>query len=316
MSERFSLSRVGVAGVEQVIRLADQRGRRQAFPARLACFVDLRPEQQGAPVSRLDAVVREAIGDVLAGASVFRIERLAQQAAERVRDRHDARRVEVRIAARYPEHRPAPVSRTMTQQIPTLHGMAAAGEHGSRRLVGVTAQGMVASPDGQQLMAARARERLLADGFDDKQITRIFQAVPVATHDQSGLGILLVGCPEACDAEIEATTLLEIVEASMSSEIYELMKRSDERAVVEKAHRNPRAAEDCVREMLEAAVARFGSLDDGAFVSARQENHETVQQHEVVAERFGLLGELRGELAGAHAARHTSLRDWLWAVAA
>jgi hypothetical protein len=31
----------------------------------------------------------------------------------------------------------------------------------------------------------------------------------------------------------------------------------------------------------------------------------------VVAERYGTVGELRGELAGEAAERHTELRDWL-----
>ena len=48
------------------------------------------------------------------------------------------------------------------------------------------------------------------------------------------------------------------------------------------------------------------------FVSARQENLETIHQHNVVAERFGLLGELRHELAtGEHLEHHTSMREWL-----
>jgi GTP cyclohydrolase IV len=98
----------------------------------------------------------------------------------------------------------------------------------------------------------------------------------------------------------------------MSSEIYELMKRSDEGAVVEKAHRRPRFVEDCVREAIRGAVERFGDLRDDAFVSARQENLETIHQHNVVAERFGLLGELRRELdAGHHVGNHTSMREWL-----
>ena len=84
----------------------------------------------------------------------------------------------------------------------------------------------------------------------------------------------------------------------MSSEIYELMKRSDERAVVEKAHRRPRFVEDCVREMVRGVVERFRDLGDDAFVSARQENLETIHQHDVVAERFGLLGELRASSRG------------------
>ena len=79
----------------------------------------------------------------------------------------------------------------------------------------------------------------------------------------------------------------------MSSEIYELMKRSDEGAVVEKAHRRPRFVEDCVREMVGGVVAAFPDLGDDIFVSARQENLESIHQHNVVAERFGLLGELR-----------------------
>ncbi len=83
----------------------------------------------------------------------------------------------------------------------------------------------------------------------------------------------------------------------MSSEIYELMKRSDEAHVVEKAHRRPRFVEDCVREMIRGVVDQFPALQDGAFVSARQENLETIHQHNVVAERFGTLGEIRREIA-------------------
>ena len=80
----------------------------------------------------------------------------------------------------------------------------------------------------------------------------------MATHNQRGLATLHVGCPEDWDGEIEARDLLEIAENSMSSEIYELMKRSDEVEVVEKAHRRPRFVEDCVREMISGVVDEFG----------------------------------------------------------
>jgi GTP cyclohydrolase I/GTP cyclohydrolase-4 len=98
----------------------------------------------------------------------------------------------------------------------------------------------------------------------------------------------------------------------MSSEIYELMKRSDEGAVVEKAHRRPRFVEDCVREMIRGVIERLDFLGDRHFVSARQENLETIHQHNVQAERFGLVGEIRAEIAsGEHSARHVSMREWL-----
>jgi GTP cyclohydrolase I/GTP cyclohydrolase-4 len=171
---------------------------------------------------------------------------------------------------------------------------------------------MTACPCAQQLVSAAARTRLLDEGFSEAEIERIFEAVPVATHNQRGLGTLYVGATESGALAIDARTLLAIVENSMSSEIYELMKRVDEVAVVEKAHRRPRFVEDCVREMIHGVVATLPELPDDAFVSARQENLETIHQHNVAAERHGTLGELRDELtSGEPTRRHTTLRDWL-----
>jgi GTP cyclohydrolase I/GTP cyclohydrolase-4 len=298
---------VGVTGVEKVVRIRDE-----LFFARLECFVDLDFNQKGAHMSRFEEVVNEAIGEVVLSESPFRAETLAQHVAELVRERQHAARAEVTIAARYPEHKPAPVSGVGTQEIYTLYGRAVAFEHGTRRVVGVSATGMTACPCAQELVAARARERLAADGFSPEQIERVLARVPVATHNQRGLGTLHVGCVEECVAEIDAAALLAIVEGAMSSEIYELMKRSDEVEVVEKAHRRPRFVEDCVREMVAGVVERFPELDGASFVSARQENLETIHQHNVVAERHGLLAELRAEIAsGALAPRHTSLEEWL-----
>ncbi len=302
-----SLSQVGLGGVEKVIRVRDE-----LFYAQLECFVDLGPDQKGAHMSRFDEVVNEAIGAVVIGESAFRAETLAQHIAERVRERQGARRAEVTVAARYPEHKPAPMSRIETQEIYTLLGRAVASERGTRRMVGVSVTGMTACPCAQELVAARARERLADDEFDAEQIERILEHVPVATHNQRGLATLQIGCTEACRDEIEASTLLSIAESSMSSEIYELMKRSDEVAVVEKAHRRPRFVEDCVREMVGGVVQGFPALADACFVSARQENLETIHQHNVVAERHGLLGEIRAELStGEPAAHHSTMREWL-----
>ena len=307
----LSLSRVGVTSVEKVIRVR-QNGVEQLFSAELECFVDLGPRQKGAHMSRFEEVVNDAIGEVILGESAFRAETLAQHIAEKVRERQDAHTAEVTIRARYPEHKPAPVSGIETQEIYTLHGSAVAGAQGTRRLIGVTATGMTACPCAQTLVQESSRERLLEQGFSDDEIARVFEAVPVATHNQRGLGTLRIGCPESCDIDIDALRLVEIVEASMSSEIYELMKRSDEAAVVEKAHRRPRFVEDCVREMIGGVIAAFPELGDDAFVSARQENLESIHQHNVMAERFGLLGELRTELAsGEPSAHHVSMREWL-----
>jgi GTP cyclohydrolase I/GTP cyclohydrolase-4 len=308
---QLSLSQVGVTGVEKVIRIR-QNGSEQLFSARFECAVELGPSQKGAHMSRFEEVVNEAIGEVVLGESTFKAETLAVHIADLVRTRQNARRAEVTVHARFPEHKPAPVSGIQTQELYTLHGSAISTEFGTRRLIGVTAQGMTACPCAQELVAGRAREALDAQGFGVDEIERILEAVPVATHNQRGLGTLYVGCTEACNDEIDAATLLAIVEQSMSSEIYELMKRSDEAYVVEKAHRRPRFVEDCVREMIKGVVDAFPELGDLAFVSAKQENLETIHQHNVIAERFGTLGEVRRELeTGEPSAVHTSRRAWL-----
>jgi GTP cyclohydrolase IV len=307
---QVSLSRVGVTGVEKVIRIS-ANGSEQLFYGELECFVDLGPHQKGAHMSRFEEVVNEAIDEVILG-EAFKAETLAAHIAERVRDRQDARRAEVTIAARYPEHKPAPVSDTPTQEIYKLFGAAVASARGTRRLVGVEAHGMTACPCAQELVMDRAQERLADEGFSEDEIARVFEALPAATHNQRGIGTLYVGCQEGCNERIEAKALLEIVEASMSSEIYELMKRPDEVEVVEKAHRRPRFVEDCAREMIRMAVERFGNLGAEAFVLARQENLETIHKHNVVAERHGLVGELQHELAtGEHLPHHTTVREWL-----
>src|SRR5947209_17961293 len=120
---QLSLSRVGVTAVEKVIRLR-HNGTEQLFSARFECVVDLGPAQTGAHMSRLEEVVNEAIGQVVLGESTFKVETLAEHIAQLVRERQQARRAEVTVEARFPEHKPAPVSGTQTQELYTLHGAA------------------------------------------------------------------------------------------------------------------------------------------------------------------------------------------------
>ncbi|MBS1885743.1 MAG: GTP cyclohydrolase I FolE2 [Actinobacteria bacterium] len=307
---QVSLSRVGVTGVEKVIRVRDG-DQENLFYAEMECFVDLEPRQAGVHMSRFEEIVGAAIDEVVLG-EAFKAEVLAAHVAEKVRERQDGRRAEVSLTARYPETVATPESGIETQEIYVLFGTAVASETGTRTLTGVQAQGMTACPCAQEMVTGLSRERLAAEGFDDEQIERIVDVVPIATHNQRGIGTLHIGCPEGGPAWIDAPELLRIVESSMSSEIYELMKRPDEMAVVVKAHETPRFVEDCVREMIRQVVEGYPDLPDDAFVMARQENLETIHRHNVVAERHGTLGELRTELAtGEHSAHHVSLRSWL-----
>jgi GTP cyclohydrolase I/GTP cyclohydrolase-4 len=303
---RIGLSRAGVTGVQKAVRM--QHGGRDALvSAEIDCFVDLDPAQKGVHMSRFPELFEEAIDEVVIDGKLL-VENLAEHIARHIVERQQALRAEVKIAARYPIERLTPVTGLRTQELVTLVGLAAASPHSARRVVGVEATGINACPCAQGLVREEAAERLGEAGFDTSDVQRILELVPLATHNQRGRGTLYLGTEVRLDAE----DLVQIVESSMSSPIYELLKRPDELFVVEHAHLTPRFVEDSVRLMVKGALDAYLDLEADDFVLARQVNFETIHNHDVLAERFGTVGEVRDELAnGGHSARHTELRDWL-----
>jgi GTP cyclohydrolase IV len=303
---QLGLARVGVTGVRKVIRIS-HAGSERAFAAKISCTVDLEPAQKGVHMSRFPELFGEAIDEVVIGEAFF-IETLAEHIATHVVARHEALRAEVRIEAQYPLERRTPVTALPTQEIAKLIGIAAASPLRVRRVVGVEASGINACPCAQGMVRSAAAERLLEAGFGEGAVEEILELVPLATHNQRGRGTLLVGT----EATLNAERLVEIVERSMSSPVYELLKRPDELFVVEHAHLQPRFVEDSVRAALKETVERYPELDESDFVFSRQLNLETIHNHDVLAERGGTVGELRAELGGAApAAGGTELRDWL-----
>src|SRR5215210_6310829 len=303
---RLGLSRAGVTRVQKAIRLRFG-GAEKLIPAEIDCTVDLDPAQKGVHMSRFPELFEEAIDEVVIG-EAFLVEELAEHIARHIVARQAAGRAEVRISARYPLERRTPVTGLATQEMISIIGIAAATPAVVRRIVGVEATGINACPCAQGLVRGQASERLQEAGFDEPDVQRILELVPIATHNQRGRGTLYVGSKHPVNAE----QLASIVEGSMSSPVYELLKRPDELFVVEHAHLQPRFVEDSVRISLQSALERYPDFADEDFLLARQLNFETIHSHEVLAERYGTVGELRAELYGGEpAARHTELREWL-----
>ncbi|HEX5450261.1 MAG TPA: GTP cyclohydrolase MptA [Gaiellaceae bacterium] len=307
---QIGLTRAGVTGVQKAIRIRHE-GHEKTFAAEISCTVDLDPAQKGVHMSRFPELFGEAIDEVVIG-EAFLVETLAEHIARHIVERQHALRAEVRIEAQYPLARRTPVTGLPTQEIATLIGIAAASPTAVKRVVGVEASGINACPCAQGLVRDAATDRLLEAGFADGDVERILQLVPLATHNQRGRGMLLMGTdPEKSVARINAEHLVDIVESSMSSPVYELLKRPDELFVVEHAHLQPRFVEDSVRHALATTLERYPELDDSDFIYSRQLNEETIHLHDVLAERSGTVGELRGELTGVTAPQHTELRDYL-----
>jgi GTP cyclohydrolase-4 len=304
----LGLSRAGVTGVQKAIRIS-YGGSEKLIAAEIDCTVDLHPSRKGVHMSRFPELFEEAIEQVVIAEALL-IENLAEHIATHIVHRQRALRAEVRIVARYPLERETPVTGLPTQEMVSLIGLAAASAERTRRLVGVEATGINACPCAQGLVRDHAAERLGDAGFDELDVERILELVPLATHNQRGRGTLFVGT----EGTVNAEQLVRIVEGSMSSPVYELLKRPDELFVVEHAHLQPRFVEDSVRISLRDALGTYRELDDDDFLLARQVNLETIHTHDVLAERYGTVGELRAELDdGAPAPRHTELREWLGA---
>jgi GTP cyclohydrolase IV len=303
---RLGLSRAGVRGVSKAIRIR-YGDTEKLIAAEIECTVDLDGAQKGVHMSRFPEVFEEAIEAVVLE-EAFLVEELAAHIAERVIERQGAGRAETQIRARYPIERRTPVTDLATQEMVALVGIAAASERGVRRVVGVEASGINACPCAQGLVRGAASARLAEAGFEEGDVDRILELVPLATHNQRGRGTLFVGS----DSTVNAEQLVSIVESSMSSPVYELLKRPDELFVVEHAHLQPRFAEDSVRLALQGVLDAHPELDDDDFLFSRQVNLETIHTHDVVAERYGAVGELRAELgAGEAPTHHTDLGSWL-----
>ena len=301
----LALSRAGVTGVHKALRIR-RADHEILMAAEIDCTVDLARDQKGVHMSRFPELFDEAIDEVVLGEGLL-VEVLAHRIASQIVERQDALRAEVRIVARWPLRRHTPVTDLVTQEMISLIGIAAATGRSARRVVGIEATGINACPCAQGLVRGRAAERLAEAGFGD-DVERILELVPIATHNQRGRGTLMVGTAHDLDAE----DLVGIVERSMSAPVYELLKRPDELFVVEHAHLRPRFVEDSVRIAIKELLDAHPTLGDGDFVLSRQVNLETIHDHDVVAERWGTVGELRAELAGGEPpARQTSLEAWL-----
>lgn len=310
-SVQLALDSVGVCGVERTIRLGDGA----LFGAKLEAQVDLSHARKGVHMSRFHELFSAAIDEAIA-AGPLDIDQLAVRIARSLLEVQNASRSLVDIRASTHLSDTTPISGLPTQEPVTFVGMAAVAHTGAaRRIAGATATGINACPCAQGLVRTQAAGELEAAGFTPEQVETALAVVPIASHNQRGVGTLLVGSAGAT-AVPSPQQLVDIVRDAMSARIHELLKRADELHVVRKAHLHPKFVEDGVRDMLAGALGPDGldlAADD--LLSARLVNFESIHTHEVFAERTALAAHLRAELAGDAAVPPVvSLAGWLRAV--
>jgi GTP cyclohydrolase-4 len=309
---RLSLNRVGVSSVKHIIRL-NVGGVERVFNADFTMVADLRPDKAGVHMSRFSELLEAATLEVLARPErPARVEDLVAQIAREIVVSQDAIRADVRVRAEFGLERWTPVSGKRTEEMYTLIGIAHADANRTRRLVGIEAEGMTACPCAQLMVREHSLHELEAAGFTMAEANRALDALPVATHNQRGRGSVLIGTDDAFGELLRAEDLVEIVENSMSSETYDLLKRPDEFFIVNKAHHNPKFVEDVVRGILARSLDVYADFPDDTFISATQVNYESIHKHDAFAEAYGLFGEFRRELRdGTHVDAKTDVATWL-----
>ncbi len=302
----LALSRVGVASLSRIIMIS-KNGKAIPFHAELDFYADLKSNQAGVHMSRFNDVLEDVVIEFTKEPSLD-IECLAETLAQQVLKSQEAEYAEVHIRGKSALQKTTPVSGKETHEIYTLIGIAAATKNHVRRLVGIETEGVTACPCAQGLMRSHSENILKDEGFSQEEAKKILNILPAPSHNQRGRGTLIIGSSQRVAAE----NLVHIVEASMSSETYELLKRPDEFMVVNKAHHNPMFVEDVVREMLLNVVEVLHFLPDDAFILAKQVNYEGIHKHDAYAERNALLGNIRDELDQKNSfSKHISLHDWL-----
>lgn len=277
---RFKITRVGVKNVVKPIFV--KRGDRTiTLVTTIDIFVDLPPSKKGSDMSRNIEVISEIVEESISRPCTG-IENLASRIVRKVKERHEyARYAEVHLKADYFLERKTPLGRKTVERYKLL-GSARMDENGVKKMVGVEVVGMTACPCAMETVRAILRER-----FDDE----IIEKIPVPTHNQRNIATVMIEVPEGYD--VEANDLVDIIEESMSTPTYEILKRRDEGEVVMKAHENPKFVEDVVREILHRILEKYSYLPDDVIVVVRSESEESIHKHNAFAERVTTLGELR-----------------------
>ncbi len=291
------LNRVGVTGVEKLLKLHREDERPIVLMADFEVFVDLPGWRKGADMSRNMEVVDEMLEEAVSEPAL-RVEDVCGDVAERLIEKHDyTTRAEVRMEAEYMIREETPATDRPTQATADIIASATAYDDGTtREEIGCHVVGMTVCPCSQGMSESRARDVLEGLDVDRGTIDEFLAQVPQPGHSQRGHATLTVetdGQPP-----VDLNELIDIARDSMSARIYNLAKRPDEDHMTFESHSDAKFVEDCVRAMAEGVVENYPELPENAVVRMEQSNDESIHQHNAHAERVAEFTQLKAEVNG------------------
>lgn len=294
----IELSRVGVTGVKKLLKLDRGKKRPIILLPTFDAFVDLPNDQKGIHMSRNPEAISEVMEEVIE-TSNFEVESICAEIVSKMLEKHTySTRAEVRMISDYMMMRKSPVTEKPTQEMTKLIAKAVGtrskdGKITIRKSIGAEVVGMTVCPCAQESVMEADKIKLL-EFLDEETTQKVLDTVTFASHNQRGVGTVLIEVPE--NQMVKGEEIINLIEESMSSPVCELLKRPDENAVVMNAHEKPVFVEDVVRNMIEKILQKFSYLDDETLITARQVNQESIHRHNAFAERIATMGELKEEI--------------------
>ena len=291
------LNRVGVTGVEKLVKLHRPDDRPIVLMADFEVFVDLPSWRKGADMSRNMEVVDEMLEEAVSEPAL-RVEDVCGDVAERLIEKHDyTTKAEVRMEAEYVIREETPATNRPTQATADIIASATAHEDGgTREEIGCQVVGMTVCPCSQGMSESRARDVLEGLDVDRETIDEFLEEVPQPGHSQRGHATLTV--ETAGEPSVDLHELIDVARDSMSARIYNLAKRPDEDYMTFDSHSDAKFVEDCVRAMAEGLVETYPDLPADTVVRMEQSNDESIHQHNAHAERVAEFGQLKREVSG------------------
>ncbi|HVF64934.1 MAG TPA: GTP cyclohydrolase FolE2 [Casimicrobiaceae bacterium] len=242
---KLAIDQVGIRGLRYPLPIADRDGV-QSTIVEASVFVRLPADRKGTHMSRLVALLEERAGPGAEPIGVTTLRELVEMLAARL----DAPGGRLELAFPFFVRKTAPVSgiASLLDYHAKLVGEVDAGRYAQTMTVAVPVTSLCPS---------------------SKEIS------DYGAHNQRSL----ITITARTRVPVYVAELLRYAEEEASSELFGILKRSDEKFVTERAYDNPRFVEDLVRGVA-ARLAADARLD-GFVVEA--ENFESIHNHSAYA---------------------------------
>ena len=242
----FELEKVGVEGLRKYVVVKRPTRIYHAIVS-VNSYITLPSDLRGAHMSRFVESVEEIPSETTS------IEDLAQEISERVFEKHGFHcYTEVFSELPFERVRPSGEKENSIAQM-----FAKYSTKSKQKTVGVSVYGVLACPCSKEL----------CNGL---------------THNQRG--VLTVEIDISKD-DVELLDIIEICNKSFSSPTFSLLKRPEEKEVVERIHQNPKFVEDVVRKCVQLLKEKY----HGRYCKVKCISFESIHDHNVCSEWSGVL---------------------------